>query len=634
MPNWEEFDTWEPSQDYPSAPPARSSSLGKPPARRLPPPDVDGNSLAGRLVGSDSGRGGGERNPAEANAASFFEEFSAATEAADNTNAFPLIRPVPGESSGIAALLANAQNMLNSDGPASPDDLPEPPVPPTPEEDFTAELPEAMRPEITAPLAPGEPEHPEPPAPRTVGRQGRKATQRKPEPVRSEGWKSLVAGWDEVEAAEDKPAATAASPTPPPAEAADPFEALKTGSRRGSKQAGAHPDLNWEETQSVSPRTPEPAPLREDLSEPRWKSLTAQTPEGPTQLRMRRVGTGTPPSSEREGLSPLIVLAGAVVLSLVSVGVGVGVGMNVAPQPTVTVTATPSDYFEPDPNSPNSVGNSPTPDPGAVGAGGLNGLKVAIDPGHNGGNAAAWQQIGSNVPDGRGGQKPCNTTGTATNDGFAEHDFNWKVANALKSKLEAAGAVVLMTRDSDAGVGPCVDARGQFPQKVGADVMVSIHANGTTDTAVHGFFVMISDPPLKDAQKEPATKLANGLIKSLQDGGFVPQSTGAISGGLWKRSDIATLNFAEVPAVMVELGEMRNPADAALMKSDSGQDRYAQSLFDGLKSWAEAMRPPATSTPTASPSATSTGSASPDATGASPAGQANPTSTPSNQAQN
>ena len=36
MPNWEEFDTWEPTQDYPSAPPARSSSLGKLPSRRLP----------------------------------------------------------------------------------------------------------------------------------------------------------------------------------------------------------------------------------------------------------------------------------------------------------------------------------------------------------------------------------------------------------------------------------------------------------------------------------------------------------------------------------------------------------------------------------------------------------------------
>lgn len=36
MPNWEEFDTWEPTQDYPSAPPARSSSLGKLPAAACP----------------------------------------------------------------------------------------------------------------------------------------------------------------------------------------------------------------------------------------------------------------------------------------------------------------------------------------------------------------------------------------------------------------------------------------------------------------------------------------------------------------------------------------------------------------------------------------------------------------------
>ncbi|HWN26935.1 MAG TPA: N-acetylmuramoyl-L-alanine amidase, partial [Actinomycetospora sp.] len=42
---------------------------------------------------------------------------------------------------------------------------------------------------------------------------------------------------------------------------------------------------------------------------------------------------------------------------------------------------------------------------------------VVLDPGHNGGNAAAADEIAREVPDGRGGTKPCNTTGTETADG-------------------------------------------------------------------------------------------------------------------------------------------------------------------------------------------------------------------------
>lgn len=603
MPNWEEFDTWEPTQDYPTAPPARSSSLGKPPDRRLP-------------AAPDSARNpehNPEHKPADAKAASFFEEFSAAAEAAGAASASQLPQLPYGDNPGIAALLANAQNMLNADGPQHQDppfsrsdaaDTPDLPA---------AEIPDAMREDFDTHLAPGEPAAPTAPPART----GRKTAQRRPEPIRSEGWKSLVSGWD------DLGGTGAAAATPPRADdLGTGADSLSSAPQRTSKRAAAHPDTDWEHLKAVSPRTPQRASgtsrTRADLSEPRWKSLTAQTPEGPSKLRLRRVGTGTPEPRPNEGISPLVLLAGGIILSLVSVGIGVSAGMNLAPHPTVTVTATPSDFAKPNPNNPDSIGNAgPSENPDAGAAGGLKGLKVALDPGHNGGNAAAWQQIGTNVPDGRGGQKPCNTTGTATADGYTEHEFNWKIANALKTKLEAEGATVFLTRDSDAGVGPCVDARGQFAQKVGADVMVSLHANGTTDTAQHGFFVMISEPPLNEAQKQPASDLAAKIVKALQEGGFVPQSGGSISSGVWKRSDLATLNFSEVPAAMVELGEMRNPADAALMKSDTGQERYAQSLFDGLKAWAEANRPAAS--PAASDAAASAATQSPAAESASPA---------------
>ena len=62
-----------------------------------------------------------------------------------------------------------------------------------------------------------------------------------------------------------------------------------------------------------------------------------------------------------------------------------------------------------------------------------------------------------------GFSKPCNTTGTATNGGYAEATFAWNVTMKLKAKLEKSGATVVLTRTSNREDrwGPCVDVRGR-----------------------------------------------------------------------------------------------------------------------------------------------------------------------------
>ena len=56
--------------------------------------------------------------------------------------------------------------------------------------------------------------------------------------------------------------------------------------------------------------------------------------------------------------------------------------------------------------------------------------------------------------------------------------------------------------------------------------------------------------------------------------------------GLVRRGDLATLNHARRPAVLVELGQMTNPADARLLSSGRGQNRYATAVVDALRRWA------------------------------------------------
>ncbi len=86
---------------------------------------------------------------------------------------------------------------------------------------------------------------------------------------------------------------------------------------------------------------------------------------------------------------------------------------------------------------------------------------VVLDAGHNGGNAGHPSAINRQVPDGRGGTKACNTTGTATDAGYPEHAFAFDVTARVTSRLTAAGVRVVPTRTDDDGVGPCVDVRGR-----------------------------------------------------------------------------------------------------------------------------------------------------------------------------
>ena len=210
-------------------------------------------------------------------------------------------------------------------------------------------------------------------------------------------------------------------------------------------------------------------------------------------------------------------------------------------------------------------------------------VTVVLDPGHNGGNAAHPAQINRPIPTGRGGTKPCNTTGTSTDAGYSEHAFAWAVTLDVRDVLSRNGVNVVLTRENDDGVGPCANDRAGIANQAGAAAMVSIHADGASPGS-HGFHVIVADPPLNPSQGAPSTALAKAVIAALRSGGFPPSDyTGA--DGLSPRPDLAGLNFAEVPAVIVECGNMRNPDESAAMSDSAGRRRYAEAIAAGILAW-------------------------------------------------
>ena len=213
-------------------------------------------------------------------------------------------------------------------------------------------------------------------------------------------------------------------------------------------------------------------------------------------------------------------------------------------------------------------------------AAGIAGMAVFLDPGHNAVNDASTNQ---QVPNGRGGTKQCNTSGTATDDGYPEHAFNWAVVGLINGSLDQMGVRTQLSRDNDSSVGPCVDQRAALANAMHPDAIVSIHADGGPPSG-SGFHVNYSSPPLNDAQAGPAIQLAHAMRDALVQAGFHP-STYIGSDGLYGRDDLAGLNLAQYPAVLVELGNMKNADDAAQMESPDGRAKYAAAVTQGITAY-------------------------------------------------
>jgi N-acetylmuramoyl-L-alanine amidase len=222
----------------------------------------------------------------------------------------------------------------------------------------------------------------------------------------------------------------------------------------------------------------------------------------------------------------------------------------------------------------------------ASAAGSVAGMTVVLDPGHNG---VADSSISRQVPNGRGGTKECNTSGTAANDGYPEHAFTWDVALQVRDALEALGVRTTMTRDSDNGVGPCVDQRAALANAAKPDAIVSIHADGGPPSG-SGFHVNYSSPPLGDVQAGPAVALATTMRDALGAAGL-HDSNYIGAQGLYGRADLAGLNLAQYPAVLVELGNMKNTGEAAQMETADGRAKYAGAVTAGIANYLSGKPP-------------------------------------------
>jgi len=217
----------------------------------------------------------------------------------------------------------------------------------------------------------------------------------------------------------------------------------------------------------------------------------------------------------------------------------------------------------------------------AVGSEPLAGEVVGIDPGHNGLNYTAPGTIDQPVFNGTGSES-CDTTGTATDSGYTEAQFNFNVATYLQSDLQAEGATVVLTRPNNQGVGPCVTTRAAIIDNAHANVAVDIHADGGPVNG-RGFAVLepTADGP-NNAVIGSSSTFAALLRNAFAAGTPMPVSTYDGVDGLQPRNDLAGLNLTTVPKVLIECGNMRNATDAALLVTPAFQQQAAAAMAQAI----------------------------------------------------
>jgi len=137
---------------------------------------------------------------------------------------------------------------------------------------------------------------------------------------------------------------------------------------------------------------------------------------------------------------------------------------------------------------------------------------------------------------------------------------------------------VVLTRASNTGIGPCVDRRAQILNGANSNVAIDIHADGGPADG-RGFAIL---EPVADGPND-------GIISSSKAFGSIvqqqflsvtgmPISTYDGTNGIAFRSDLAGLNLATEPKVLIECGNMRNATDAALLVTTQFQQSAALAL--------------------------------------------------------
>ncbi|MEE8348703.1 MAG: N-acetylmuramoyl-L-alanine amidase [Acidobacteriota bacterium] len=219
--------------------------------------------------------------------------------------------------------------------------------------------------------------------------------------------------------------------------------------------------------------------------------------------------------------------------------------------------------------------------------------RVVIDPGHGG-----------------------RDTGTIGPSGLQEKKLVLAVSLRLKELLETRlGTDVILTRTGDHFVP--LEERTAIANQLRADLFVSVHANSSRDqrvTGVETFFLNFSSnaEEREVASRENAGSQKNirdleDLLKQIALGDYNEEARDlahVVQESLYlqmkshrsvvrdrgvKKAPFIVLINLNMPGILTEVGFISNPTDESYFKGESGQEKTAEALYQGVKKYLQSL---------------------------------------------
>jgi N-acetylmuramoyl-L-alanine amidase len=183
------------------------------------------------------------------------------------------------------------------------------------------------------------------------------------------------------------------------------------------------------------------------------------------------------------------------------------------------------------------------------------------------------------IDPGHGGVDP----GAVSKDGLKEDEINLQIALKLKRLIEHSGGIVIMTRDTDAGLytdqsttlrqmkNEDLRNRKDIIENADCDIFVTIHLNSFTKSRYYGAQTFYNDN-IPGSQK--LAYIIQDELKNVLDteNKRVPSI----------RDDVYLITEMSMPSVLVEAGFLSNENEARLLNTSEYQEKIAWSIYAGI----------------------------------------------------
>ena len=213
---------------------------------------------------------------------------------------------------------------------------------------------------------------------------------------------------------------------------------------------------------------------------------------------------------------------------------------------------------------------APTPTPIVIkeDAPDLTGLVIVIDPGHQAETDETEETL---FPGATVGKPRCTSGAVGVDINTKEYEVTLEIALATKAYLEACGASVILTRETN-DVNLSNQERADIAVAASPDIFIRIHADSVPDSEVSGVIAYVPD---SGNYIETDKKLADSL------GTLVAEAQGIEYLGCFSTNAYTGLNYStSVKSVQLVVGFLSNSEDEARLNDDANTYEIAAAIAE------------------------------------------------------